>query len=87
MVPMKKLVDSRTHAPKPAPARSRHARTGHGPSMGPPTPSSRRVRAFDLDLGAIWQRRELLYFLVWRDVKVRYKQTVIGAAWACSARC
>ena len=41
-----------------------------------------RQSLFDLDLGAIWQRRELLYFLVWRDVKVRYKQTAIGAAWA-----
>jgi len=41
-----------------------------------------RRSLFDLDLGSIWQRRELLYFLVWRDVKVRYKQTVIGAAWA-----
>jgi lipopolysaccharide transport system permease protein len=41
-----------------------------------------RQRILDLDLGAIWQRRELLYFLVWRDVKVRYKQTAIGAAWA-----
>jgi lipopolysaccharide transport system permease protein len=30
----------------------------------------------------IWRYRELLYFLVWRDVKVRYKQTVLGAAWA-----
>lgn len=30
----------------------------------------------------IWEYRELLYFLVWRDVKVRYKQTVIGIAWA-----
>jgi lipopolysaccharide transport system permease protein len=36
----------------------------------------------DLDLAVIWQRRELLYFLMWRDVKVRYKQTAIGAAWA-----
>lgn len=33
-------------------------------------------------LGEIWAYRELLYFLVWRDVKVRYKQTVLGAAWA-----
>lgn len=33
-------------------------------------------------LGEIWSYRELLYFLVWRDVKVRYKQTAIGAAWA-----
>src|SRR6266511_1142624 len=35
-----------------------------------------------LDWGEFWRYRELLYFLVWRDVKVRYKQTVIGAAWA-----
>jgi lipopolysaccharide transport system permease protein len=34
------------------------------------------------DLRALWQHRELLYFLVWRDVMVRYKQTVIGASWA-----
>jgi lipopolysaccharide transport system permease protein len=38
-------------------------------------------RLLQLDLGAVWQYRELLYFLVWRDVKVRYKQTAIGAAW------
>jgi lipopolysaccharide transport system permease protein len=37
---------------------------------------------FKLDLAALWEYRELLYFLVWRDVKVRYKQTVIGVAWA-----
>src|SRR5687767_6585653 len=30
----------------------------------------------------LWRYRELLYFLTWRDVKVRYKQTVLGAAWA-----
>ena len=30
----------------------------------------------------IWEYRELLYFLVWRDIKVRYKQTALGAAWA-----
>ena len=35
-----------------------------------------------LRLGDVWEYRELLYFLVWRDVKVRYKQTVLGAAWA-----
>jgi lipopolysaccharide transport system permease protein len=34
-----------------------------------------------LGLKELWDYRELLYFLVWRDVKVRYKQTVIGAAW------
>jgi lipopolysaccharide transport system permease protein len=35
-----------------------------------------------LRLGDVWEYRELLYFLVWRDVKVRYKQTALGAAWA-----
>jgi lipopolysaccharide transport system permease protein len=36
---------------------------------------------FQLDLKAIWQHRELLYFLVWREIKVRYKQTAIGVGW------
>ncbi|HMF11869.1 MAG TPA: ABC transporter permease [Gemmataceae bacterium] len=35
-----------------------------------------------LDLREIWRFRDLLYFLIWRDVKVRYKQTMLGAAWA-----
>lgn len=35
-----------------------------------------------LRLAELWQYRELLYFLVWRDIKVRYKQTALGAAWA-----
>jgi len=35
-----------------------------------------------LDLSELWRYRELLYFLCWRDVKVRYKQAVLGAAWA-----
>lgn len=35
-----------------------------------------------LKLADLWEYRELLYFLIWRDVKVRYKQTVLGAAWA-----
>jgi lipopolysaccharide transport system permease protein len=35
-----------------------------------------------LNLREIWTHRELLFFFIWRDVKVRYKQTVLGAAWA-----
>ncbi len=35
-----------------------------------------------LDLRSLWEYRDLLYFLAWRDIKIRYKQTVIGAAWA-----
>lgn len=34
------------------------------------------------DLRELWRYRELVYFLIWRDVKVRYKQTLLGAAWA-----
>ncbi len=36
----------------------------------------------DLDLSSLWHYRELIYILVWRDVTVRYKQTVLGVAWA-----
>jgi lipopolysaccharide transport system permease protein len=35
-----------------------------------------------LKLREVWEYRELLYFLIWRDIKVRYKQTVLGASWA-----
>jgi lipopolysaccharide transport system permease protein len=35
-----------------------------------------------LKLAEVWEYRELLYFLIWRDVKVRYKQTALGVAWA-----
>jgi homopolymeric O-antigen transport system permease protein len=37
---------------------------------------------FDLNLREFWHARELNYFFVWRDIKIRYKQTAIGAAWA-----
>jgi lipopolysaccharide transport system permease protein len=36
---------------------------------------------FDLRLGELWAYRELLYFFIWRDVKIRYKQTLIGVVW------
>jgi lipopolysaccharide transport system permease protein len=36
----------------------------------------------NLNLGELWAHRELVYFLVWREIKVRYKQTALGAAWA-----
>jgi lipopolysaccharide transport system permease protein len=35
-----------------------------------------------LNLGELWAHRELVYFLTWRDIKVRYKQTALGASWA-----
>jgi lipopolysaccharide transport system permease protein len=55
---------------------------------GPPTPPLRRVlvraeRRWRLpDLGAVWQYRELFWVLALRDIRVRYKQTVLGVAWA-----
>src|SRR6266540_5355729 len=50
-----------------------------------PIPFTRVERSrgwVSLQLGDLWHYRELVYFLTWRDVKVRYKQTVLGAAWA-----
>src|SRR5215467_11808281 len=35
-----------------------------------------------LGLRELWQYRELIYFFIWRDIKVRYKQTILGGAWA-----
>ena len=54
---------------------SRHA--------SPPVIYIKRSRGLvSLRLGELCQYRELLYFLIWRDVKVRYKQTALGVAWA-----
>jgi lipopolysaccharide transport system permease protein len=51
----------------------------------PSAPATVRIEPprgwIELRLHEVWQYRELLYFFVWRDVKVRYKQTVIGIAW------
>jgi lipopolysaccharide transport system permease protein len=50
-----------------------------------PAPSALRIEPprhwFELRLRELWAYRELLYFFVWRDVKIRYKQTAIGVAW------
>jgi len=48
----------------------------------PVTVIERRRGWHFIDLGELWRYRELLFFLTWRDVMVRYKQTVLGAAWA-----
>jgi lipopolysaccharide transport system permease protein len=39
-------------------------------------------KSFLLDLKELWAHRELLFFFTWRDLKIRYKQTVVGVAWA-----
>ena len=50
----------------------------------PQTVTRIRVRSGweSLNLSEIWSRRELLWFLAWRDIRVRYKQTFLGAGWA-----
>jgi len=51
-----------------------------------PEPTTTHIKAttgwVGLQLGELWHYRELIYFFIWRDIKVRYKQTVLGAAWA-----
>jgi lipopolysaccharide transport system permease protein len=57
-------------------------------AMKHPTPAFLHTRIepshgwVSLQIKKLWEYRELLYFLTWRDIKVRYKQTVLGAAWA-----
>ncbi len=53
----------------------------HGPSPSAVTVIQARPGWQLVNLGELWRYRELLFFLTWRDVKVRYKQTVLGAAW------
>ena len=52
------------------------------PPSGPPLVLTPSKGWLNVDLGDLWRYRELLFFLTWRDVKVRYKQTVLGATWA-----
>ena len=51
-------------------------------AVTPPSVVIEPRRSYSLRLGELWAYRELLYFLMWRDIKVRYKQTALGAAWA-----
>jgi lipopolysaccharide transport system permease protein len=58
---------------------------GAGSQTDPAVPVTRIVPSngwVSLKLGQLWEYRELLYFLTWREIKVRYKQTVLGAGWA-----
>ena len=57
--------------------------TSHAhPSSLPVTHIRPGTRAMSFSLDEVWHARELLYFLVWRDIKVRYKQTALGIAWS-----
>jgi lipopolysaccharide transport system permease protein len=69
-------LDSEGLADEPAPA------AVEVPAGPPLTVIERRRGWVFVDTGELWRYRELLYFLAWRDVKVRYKQTALGAVWA-----
>jgi lipopolysaccharide transport system permease protein len=64
--------------PAPIPAAQERTHGGSRPVtvIEPPRPW------VPLDLRELWEQRELVYFLAWRDIKVRYKQTALGASWA-----
>ena len=69
----------------PGDVTAERARSGNGSYVLPRKPivTIEASRAWaPINFPDLWAYRELLYFLVWRDVKVRYKQTVLGAAWA-----
>lgn len=78
-IPSSSFVDLNPTADRPT-----DAEVDHFPLRAPPTVV--RIRPsrgwVSLKLHDLWEYRELLYFLVWRDLKVRHKQTVLGAAWA-----
>lgn len=60
-----------------------HSQLAHSRTMTLPHVKIRPSRGLlHLDLSTVWQYRELIFILVWRDIKVRYKQTILGAAWA-----
>ena len=74
--------DSASPADAHAHGRPGAGTSGRGPGAGEPLVVIEPARsAFSLNLREIWTHRELLYFLVWRDLKVRYKQTALGVIW------
>ena len=79
------LVESGTRAAADAPSLDVQARRGPYPP-DPPVEAAIRIeggrKRVGFELRDLWAHRDLFYFLAWRDVKVRYKQTALGAAWA-----
>jgi lipopolysaccharide transport system permease protein len=72
-------VRSRLSSPKPI--THEHTLVGRTAEI-PELVELGRSRSIGQTLSDLWQHRELLYFLVWKDIKVKYKQTALGVAWA-----
>ena len=79
---------SNTGASPPPPITSANAQASNAPRSAThdlpdePVVTIRPRRAWEFpDFSEIWSHRELLYFLTWRDIKVRYKQTLLGVTW------
>ena len=76
-------TETKHQSVKGARADARHSRTPSFNLPDKPVVTIETRKAWvSLNLRDLWAYRELLYFLMWRDIKVRYKQTVLGAAWA-----
>ena len=75
----RRLVSAATAFPSDGEGKGEDAVT----TSQPPITLIRPARAWQLiNFRELWQARELIYILAWRDVKLRYKQTLLGAAWA-----
>jgi lipopolysaccharide transport system permease protein len=71
------------HNDVPSPNNMALEKAGEDPTAHWPVTIIERKPGWQVvDFHELWRYRELLFFLTWRDVKVRYKQTVLGAAWA-----
>src|SRR5438128_108537 len=76
-------TESGTDAAPAGPGPGRVPPGAEGPAAEPPLTRVRPPRGWQpVNVAELWRARELLLFLAWRDVKVRYKQTALGAAWA-----
>ena len=82
------IMQAHNRPPSEPPARTAATLEDQPLAASNDTDSTPRIRIqpsrgwIALQLRDLWAYRELIYFLIWRDVKVRYKQTALGAAWA-----
>jgi lipopolysaccharide transport system permease protein len=84
MNPLSESTHTTSSSDWPAPAKPEkpaHAPAGPGEEL-PVTVIEPRPGWHIIDLRELWRYRELLFFLAWRDVRIRYRQTVLGIAWA-----
>ena len=85
MTPQPSVIDNTTEYRAPTAVHRQAALRPAGSTVRPAHPRftiKPSVGWGSLNLNELWLHRDLVYFLIWRDIKVRYKQTVLGAGWA-----